>query len=376
MNSTEIATMPKKHDRQHAKSTRRHEPARVLGELEQFCSSLEVGDRIPTHTELMRRFSASERTVLGALDELVRRGRIIRRHGAGTFVADVPSVAGIRIVSGMKSIVAIARPDQSFFDRCIELLYAHTDSSEFELVCRLLSPDRDLSNVFAGGFGDANGYIVFSNVLAPLAKQLIDSGRRAVVVGTPSMVDPPAVPYVHGDHEQGGYLAAKHVIDMGHLHIAYANVHIDPAPHPRWVGHLRAVAEANRRGKPVVSVVLHQEELNAWSDDPTRAAAYFAAEDAPTGLTMWNDYEALKLLPVLARAGVSVPGDVSVIGYDGLPQGELVSPRLTTMDSGIQTQLDAAVRLLMQDTPPPATYTAVALPTLVQRDSVAVPKQR
>src|SRR5215211_7692195 len=62
----------------------------VLGALQGLCASLQPGDTIPTHRELMQQFGASERAVRWALDELRRQGVIIRRQGASTIVADRP----------------------------------------------------------------------------------------------------------------------------------------------------------------------------------------------------------------------------------------------------------------------------------------------
>ena len=79
----------------------------------------------------------------------------------------------------------------------------------------------------------------------------------------------------------------------------------------------------------------------------------------------------MHVLAALTAAGIKVPEDVSLIGYDALPQGLMVHPTLTTIDSMVHQQLDAAVQLLTQPVPQRGPYTAVALPTLIQRGSTA-----
>src|SRR5437763_1437464 len=96
----------------------RSNAARVLQVIEELCASLDIGDRLPTHTELMRRFGASERAVLRALDELQRAGKIVRRNGVGTFVTDarLPGSSATPITgTDGRTVVAVAQPDQSFF---------------------------------------------------------------------------------------------------------------------------------------------------------------------------------------------------------------------------------------------------------------------
>ena len=61
-------------------------------EYVKVCDAFGVGSRIPAHRDLMARFETTERTVLGALAELQRRGRIVRRAGSGTYVATPASV--------------------------------------------------------------------------------------------------------------------------------------------------------------------------------------------------------------------------------------------------------------------------------------------
>ena len=73
---------------------RRIDSKELFQALEDHCASLDPGSQIPTHTELMRRFGASERAILFALDKLRHAGKIVRRNGVGTFVAEPPAFAG------------------------------------------------------------------------------------------------------------------------------------------------------------------------------------------------------------------------------------------------------------------------------------------
>jgi DNA-binding LacI/PurR family transcriptional regulator len=348
--------------------SRRDEAARVMAALEQFCDEQGVGEKIPTHTELMRWFGASERMVLGALGELQRRGRIVRRHGAGTFVARPAArrEAVDEMPTQLRSIVVIVQPDHSFFDLCVDLLFEHAKIEGLDLAFRLITPNRDQDLLSKSD--DAAGFIIFKYSNAPIARRLLEQGHRVVVVGTPPANAITDIPCVHGDQEQGGYLQAKHLIDLGHTRLAFLHPEGKVADLARWAGVQRAIAEAQFRGKTISMKVIVLNDLHGG------IAGYFSSPGAPTGVVAWNDDEAMKFSAAAIDAGLDIPGDISIIGYDDLPEGAQMQPALTTVDSYVHQQLDAAVRLLTRPTPPPTSHTVVALPALVLRNSTSKPK--
>lgn len=59
----------------------------------------------------------------------------------------------------------------------------------------------------------------------------------------------------------------------------------------------------------------------------------------------------VELLGMLARVGIKVPDEVSLVGYDNLPEGQGMHPALTTIDGAIDQQLQAALTLLTQPVP-------------------------
>ena len=356
------------------KTPKRAEYDRVFGEIERLCQSGRPGDRLPKHTALMLDLRASERTVLRALDALHRSGHIVRRSGAGTFVAHPPPRAerAAGIVDG-STLIAVMQPDNSFFSRCIELLYRHADAAGFTLLCRLVDGDTQALGVPPAGAGVPLGFIVFRHDLEPLARRIQDAGHRVVLIGAPPSGVTPNVPCLHGDHEQGAYLATHHLIALGHRRLAFAMVTDDHGHSLRWLGHRQAIQEANGQGADLSDTILPRETVEAWEQDPAQAAAYFQASDAPTGLVVWNDHEAVRLATVLSRAGVKVPEQVSLVGYDDLPEGSLIYPQLTTVDQAIGQQLRLALRLLTQPVPPSPSHTTLVTPTLIPRGSSAAP---
>lgn len=343
-----------------------------------MCVTLGPSGRLPRHTELMRRLGASERIVLKALDELQRQGRIVRRHGSGTFVTDIATRGAASYAASVapvlsKSIVAIARPDRSIFDRCMELLYEESCASDVVVTCRLLGPEQ-AATVDIRSFGDPTGFIVFRRDLAPLAKQLYESGRRVVLVGAPEPNQVFGVPCVCGNQEHGGYLVTKHLAELGHRRIAFAHADGDFTKQARWQGCLKMMRESERLGSPLSFEMLNQDTMAQWAVDPSLVQEFIARSDAPTAIACWNDRVALDLLSTLGRARISVPDQISVVGYDNLEEGARMHPALTTVDHLIEQQVATAVELLTGTTAPDANRTIVYAPTVVQRETTSSPR--
>ncbi|NUR01658.1 MAG: substrate-binding domain-containing protein, partial [Streptomyces sp.] len=100
-----------------------------------------------------------------------------------------------------------------------------------------------------------------------------------------------------------------------------------------------------------------------------------AARGAPTGLFCQNDVIALGLLRGLAAGGLSVPGDVSLVGYDDLPFVSQVSPSLTTVRQPAAELGRAAAELLLGERDPDHRHRQVVLrPELNVRASTAQPR--
>jgi len=349
---------------------------RVERELIALCDSVPPGSRVPSHVELMAQYQASERTILAALEMLRQEGRIVRRPGAGTFVAERKAAFGGpgRNIEGTASIVVVYKPDNSFFTQCAALLYQQSELDDIPVVCHLLGQDDAPGIKRIKAIPNALGYIILGGEIITLARELKALGHRTVVMTAPPLDVDVDLPNVHVDNEQGGYLAARHLIDLGHRNIAFAMVDAHPERSARWIGHRIAIREAERAGLQITSSVLLLSTVNDWRDDVGAPARFFRAPGAPTGLAIWNDRLAISLLTMLLRAGIKVPDEVSLVGYDNLPEGAQVSPSLTTIDQALAEQVQYAIDLLKQKEEPAKSLTTLTAPTLIQRASSGPPR--
>ena len=335
----------------------------LIQEMVSFCRSLAPGERLPTHTELMRRFGLSERVVLSVLSALQQSGLIVRKNGVGTFIAETAPQAEQRLQERETTIVAVTPPDHAYFKYCTEVLYEQVRGRGLSVVCHFVDEDNPiLPPSLLSDETAPSGFLLFRYRLSPLALRLQEQGRRVVVLGVPPAGVTPPVPCVYADHEQSGYLQVRHLVEQGHRRLLIAHPENDLYETLRWQGHQRA-----QRGTSDVQITIVQ---GAESD--TALLETLQHPNAPTAVICWNDNHAAKVLALLNRHGIPVPGQVALMGCDNLPEGTLVHPSLSTIDNGIDRLIGAALDLLTRSPAPPPTVISTTIPTLIPRASTEI----
>jgi GntR family transcriptional regulator of arabinose operon len=335
----------------------------VVRALIEYGTRVGVGGKLPRHTELTGLLGASERTVREALNQLQLEGRLIRRKGVGTFVADI-SPAPVKPLS--QAIVAVSRPDRSFFDQCVSGLCRYGEEQQFSVLCKPVTHiEASISQLNQLFEGDPLGFVVFGYGLRDIAYGLSEMGARVVLLGVPPRHEIPQIACIHNDHKLGGFLVANHLIELGHRRIAsWAPLEgRDIRRSLRWTGYERSIREAQSRGVDVEWSSLGAESV----------CEALLSPDGPTALVAWNDYEAAHLYSLLREKSIRVPDDVSVVGYDDLPEGELVYPPLTTVRHGMEWQVELAADLILSSDPVPRMVGVIA-PELVVRSSCGPPR--
>jgi LacI family transcriptional regulator len=136
--------------------------------------------------------------------------------------------------------------------------------------------------------------------------------RRPSVV-LDSEVPDGSAPYVVPDEERGGYDATRLLLDAGHRRIAYLrNANPVPASQLREVGYRRALDEAGVAFDP--SLVVTEEALSSGGERATETLLSMA--DPPTAVFVFNDRMAIGVYRATRHAGLAIPDDLSVVGFD------------------------------------------------------------
>lgn len=356
-------------------SPRKHQ--RVVQSLRKLAITLAPGDRLPSVAELGRQFGVSASPVKAAIEMLRREGLVESRPGSGTYIAHAarPGANGsafdgahLGVATG---ILAVLAPRQDpFYRHCMDELTAQAEPKGLKVVCHYGNWGTSVADALDLEALRPAGYLLFNYRLAPIAAALLKRGHRAVVVGVPPAEVIPSVSCVHGDHEHGGYLATRRLLDLGHRRIGFATTLTkeELATKRRWRGHVRALGAA---GVLEAASVIDLPVLQSWRGDPAIVRRHFDRGDAPTAVVAWTDAEAMEWISLLGGAGLRVPDEVSLVGYDNVPVGAHSRPALDTIDPHTEVQVRQALAMLLSPVEPGSIPTAVVTPTLLSRDSSA-----
>jgi DNA-binding LacI/PurR family transcriptional regulator len=136
---------------------------------------------------------------------------------------------------------------------------------------------------------------------------------------------------VRTDREAGGYLATRHLLELGHRRIGHL---MDASAYARrsterTAGYRRALREAGIEPDP--QWIVEGTNTIAGGDACVRALLQRAGP-RPTAVFAFNDQMALGALHALRKLGLPVPDDMAVVGFDGIRLGAFTNPELTTVE--------------------------------------------
>jgi LacI family transcriptional regulator len=177
-------------------------------------------------------------------------------------------------------------------------------------------------------------------------------------------------PSVVGDDALGGYLATRHLIDLGHREIGLvAGPDHAPTALARREGHRHALREAGIEDAPEL---VYPSTFSMESGEAA-AEAFLAARRRPTAVFAVNDNTAFGFTSVIQRAGLGIPKDLSIVGYNDIPLVARLPVPLTTVRVPFGDIASATVDTLLnsiQGRPALAAHRTLA-PTLIPRASTA-----
>ncbi len=171
-----------------------------------------------------------------------------------------------------------------------------------------------------------------------------DVGESGLIVAVDPHTGASTMPNVHADNLAGAITATEYLIGLGHRRIGFLGGRPDlESARMREQGYHDALATAGIDfDADLVRVGGYELETSV---EPARQL--LERVDPPTAIFAANDLSAIQTMNVARSLGLSVPDDVSVIGFDNIPESALTDPPLTTIDQSIQSMGEEAVRLLV-----------------------------
>lgn len=301
------------------------------------------GDRLPSYNEMKQQFEADQRTVEKTYALLEEEGLIRRIPGRGAFVCEPEqrSATGfigflddnsgrnvpffMEILRGARECCAESGKSLAMIDNPMD--FSLWDSMDGLLICDMgLFPQEDVAEVVRPGM--------------PQVKLFYDD---------------PLASLVGVDDRSGIQQSLEHLFELGHRNIGYFGSIIGNA-HPYLVDRHNAYRETLLQngiqplaqwtyiqGKP--DMYDYREHgyrlMQSWLESGWRDLNM-------TAILAQNDHMARGMIHALAENGYSVPGDVSVIGFDGTDISQFSALSLTTVVLPLRPMGNTAMKLLLQ----------------------------
>ncbi|TFV46245.1 LacI family transcriptional regulator [Blastococcus sp. TF02A-35] len=164
------------------------------------------------------------------------------------------------------------------------------------------------------------------------------------VVAVDPHTGPSGLPSVAAHNLQGARLGVEHLLELGHTRIAMITGRADLlSAQQREEGYCEALTAA---GLPVDRSLMPS---GGFEPGLAREAAreLLSRPEPPTAIFAANDLSALATLEVAAELGFDVPGRLSVVGFDNIPESALADPPLTTVQQPIRRMGEEAATMVL-----------------------------
>jgi LacI family transcriptional regulator, galactose operon repressor len=181
------------------------------------------------------------------------------------------------------------------------------------------------------------------------------------------------VAVVRADNIAAGHALGKHLAGLGHRRVAFAGG-------PRVSVESRHRLQGLREELRSRGIGMREEDISFRASYEAEEGAVFAAaflnqSVRPTAVVLGNDALAIGFIRAAQQRGIDVPGDLSVAGFDGIPEGARSWPGLTTMAQPMREMgRDACRRLFTAISAAPERITVQYPMTLVVRESTSAPR--
>ncbi|HEX2729720.1 MAG TPA: LacI family DNA-binding transcriptional regulator [Rubrobacteraceae bacterium] len=229
-------------------------------------------------------------------------------------------------------------------------------------------PDRELGTIQSMLDRQMDGLILISPSVPE--KNILTTAKQAPTVLVGGRMEVPGLDYIVSDDRSGAELAVDHLSNLGHERIAHVS------------GGEGAGAMDRRRGYEAAMTLRGlQEHIRVSPGSYTDAGGYegarrlLARNPRPTAIFAPNDLAAVGVLTAVRQAGLTVPGDVSVVGYDNTYLAALSHISLTSVNQPRREMGGLAVDLLLQriESGRSETRREMLMPALIARSTTAPP---
>ncbi|MDR0483142.1 MAG: LacI family transcriptional regulator [Cellulomonadaceae bacterium] len=299
-----------------------------------------------TIEDVARHAGVSVATVSKAVNRKygVAKATIERVNEAVRELGYVPSMAASSMRNSASNVVGILLAGfDPFATEVIKGISAEAVNKDYELMAysaaiaddKTVGWERDSLIRLGGTILDAAIVLTPSVALPEVAMPIVAIDPRMGPGGPPSIAC---------DSLAGARAATQHLIDLGHTRIAHIRGRTDlTSALIREQGYCQAIAEAGLPYDP--SMIVDGGYRRNWGADATRKL--LALPEPPTAIFAANDSSALGVMDAAAEMGLSIPRDLSVVGFDDVPECMYATPALTTVAQPLMEMGAQAYRTIL-----------------------------
>lgn len=314
-------------------------------QLEEMARQLQPGDKLPPMVALRAQLGMSFSTLTAAVRELERRGVLQSASGVGVYVAE-PRAQEVKRKLGLLFRIGAAQNETTLFDFYVANLLSGVRRAaalhDFEIV--LLDEQTEC---VPGDKVDA--LILYCHLTEALAMNLPSQLPHVLL-----FQHSPDFACVVPDDFEGAKIATTHLLELGHRRIAYmpASQH-DSISRQRQAGFYAAHHNAAIEVSPEqIRYLPPKSRQCSYRELGEREMAAWLAENWQqqrcTAILAHNDHAAIGMIKALRAAGLRVPQDVSVVGFDGTEISNLCTPSLTSIRVPLAEIGARAVKVLLE----------------------------
>lgn len=213
--------------------------------------------------------------------------------------------------------------------------------------------------------------ITTTNLRGEILKSLVDDNFPFVLLF--STVKSGPISAVGIDNYRGGYLATEHLISLGHKRIGMVagNFSMTDRSFHRWHGYKKCLRD---NGIPYDKELLVQTDYSL-SGGRDSIKKLLSLPFPPTAVFCSNDYIALGAIKGAREAGLTLPDDLSIVGFDDVPTASYMVPALTTIRQPAYEMGQRAAKLLLQmiETKSKPVQDMMASTLIVRESTTTVP---
>lgn len=280
---------------------------------------IKPGEKLPSENQLSSEYGVSRQTVRKALQILQNEGYIYAEHGRGTFCSEM-----LRHTRKSHNIAVVTTYLSDYiFPRVIQGIDRVLTENGYSILLKNTKNSRSLEARCLEELlqKDIDGLIIEPSKSQIFCRhinlyRMLDEYQIPYVFIQGSYAQMKNKPHILLDDCRGGYLAAHYLLSLGHRKIIGVFKADDTQGQQRHKGYVQALQEAGVAYDPDKIVWFYTEDRRTHPYEEMRQLAAARESCSFDAVVCYNDQIAQEVIRALNDAGLSVPEDVSVTGYD------------------------------------------------------------